>query len=89
MTDNEIIKMIQNAIASTDFKIMSFNRNHECFGNMDLIIANNKQKLEYITDRGDVFCNSKLVVMHGYHVAGEDETPLHLIQAIKDSIKKL
>ena len=87
MSDDEIIKMICDALASTDFKIISFNRNHEFFGNMILVIANGKQRLEYITDRGDIFCNSELVIAHGYHVAGKDDTPIYLIQAIKDSIK--
>ncbi len=89
MTDDEIINMIPNAIVSTDFEIISFNRNHECFGNMVLVIANNKLRLEYITDRDDIFCNSKLVIRHGYHVAGKDGCPLYLVQAIKDNIYKI
>ncbi len=89
MPDNEIIKMIRDAIEYTDFKIVSFNRNHKCFGNMVLVIADNKQKLEYITDRDDIFCNSRLVIKHGYHVAGKDDCPFYLIQAIKNSISKL
>ena len=86
LSDDEIIKMIHDAIVCTDFKIVSFNRNHEYFGNMILVIANNKKRFEYITDRDDVFCNSKLVIRHGYHVAEKDDCPLYLIQAIADSI---
>ena len=89
MTDDEIIKMIRDAIVCTDFEMISFNRNHECFGNMVLVIANKKQRLEYNTDRDDIFCNSKLVIRHGYHVAGKDDCPLYLVQAIKDGIHKI
>ena len=89
MTDDEIIKMIQSAIEFTDFKIISFNRNHEVFGNMNLIIENNKQRLEYITDRDDILSNSKLIFNNGYHVAGEDDCPLFLIKAIKEDISKM
>jgi hypothetical protein len=86
MPDDEIMKMISDTIVCTDYKIISFNRNHECFGNMVLVLANKKQRLEYVTDKDDIFFNSKLVICHGYHVAGEDDCPLYLIKAIKYSI---
>ena len=81
--------LITDEISCTNFKIMLFSRDHKCFGNMILVIANDKQRLEFITDRDDIFCNSKLVVEHGYHVAGKDDCPLYLVLAIKDSINNL
>ena len=88
ISDDDTIQMIHDAVELTDFKITSFNRNHQVFGNMVLVIENNKHRIEYITDRGDIFCNSTLVFRSDYHVAGKDDCPLYLIQAIKDSISK-
>ena len=86
LNDDEIKGRIIQTLEGTDFTLVSFERNHEFFGNMIAVIKSSKKKYTFITDRDDIFCNKKLIKPHGYHVVGEDETPAYLIKAIKDKI---
>ena len=84
--DNEVIKQINQILEGTDFKLISFDRNDEFFGNMIAVIKSPKKKYTFVSDRDDIFCNEKLVIPHGYHIAGLDDTPTYLVKAIKETI---
>lgn len=88
MNDKEIIQDIESILEGTEYKLKSFDRNHGTFGNMIVQIESPNFKYSFITDRDDIFCNNDLVIAHGYHVAGEDDTPIYLAKAIKTLIRK-
>lgn len=87
-SDDEIILHINNILEGTQFKLVSFERNNAAFGNMIVKIKSPRKKLNFITDRDDIFCNDKLLIPHGYHIAGEDDAPEYLVKAIRDTIER-
>lgn len=86
LTDTEIIHMLENALLNTGYRLVSFNRNHGCFGNMIVVIEGNRVKYQFVTDRDDILCNNTMIIPHDYHVAGKDDCPQYLIEAIKKFI---
>ena len=87
-SDEEIKSLINQILEGTDFKLISFERNHEMFGNMIVNIQSEKEKYTFSTDRGDIWCNDndRHSIHAGYHNAGQDDTPTYLIKAIKNTV---
>lgn len=84
--DKETIKQINQTLEGTDFKLISFDRNDEFFGNMIAVIKSSKKKYTFVSDRDDIFCNDELVIPHGYHIAGIDDTPTYFVKAIRETV---
>ena len=86
MEDHEIENSIKAVLIGSHYELMSFNRNHECFGNMAATIRTGKSKFNLVSDRGDIMCNGKLIFTSSYHMEGEDDSPIFLIKAIKQLV---
>lgn len=86
ISDAEIVGMIEDSLQDSDCKLISFERNHQVFGNMIVKIKSRNKKFIFITDRGEVYCNKTLIFFNDYHVAGEDDCPIYLIKAIRKII---
>ncbi len=80
---DSIVKMIENSLLNTKYRLISFERDHSCFGNIIVVIEKGIKKFRFVTDRGDIYCNYDLIIPHGYHEAGKDDTPQYLVEAIK------
>lgn len=87
MNDKDIILRIEKVLEGTKYELKLFERDKQMFGNMVVKIESSDSKYVFVTDRGDIFCNHKLVIEHGYHIAGEDDTPIYLLKAIKTIIE--
>ena len=87
MEDHEIEKSILAILSGTAYELLSFERNHEFFGNMIATIKMGKLKFSFVSDRGDIMCNGKLIFASAYHIAGEDDTPKYLIKAIEQFVR--
>lgn len=87
MEDQEIEKSIIAVLSGTPYALVSFKRNHEYFGNMIATIRTRKSKFNFVSDRGDIMCNDKLIFTSSYHIEGEDDSPLFLIKAIKQLVR--
>ena len=86
LSDDEIISRIQNILYDTNFTLLSFDRNHLVFGNMIVVISDGQKNYRFVTDRGGIFCNNKLLLGSAYHIAGQDDTPVYLITEISKII---
>ena len=82
LSNDKIISLIQNALYNTQFTLLSFDRNHQVFGNMVVVISDGQKSYQFVTDRGDISCNDKLLLDKGYHIAGQDDTPVYLSEEI-------
>jgi hypothetical protein len=87
MNDEEIKQCIINILKDTSYNLLSFERNHSCFGNMVAIIKLGIKKYTFISDRGDILCNGNVVFISDYHVAGEDDTPVYFLKAIEQLVR--
>ena len=82
LSNDEIISRIQNILSNTNFTLLSFDRNHQVFGNMVVVISNGQKNYQFVTDRGEISCNNNFLLDNSYHIAGEDDTPVYLITEI-------
>lgn len=87
MEDHQIKASILNILAGTFYELSYFDRNHMCFGNMIVKIKIGTHIHCFISDRGDIYRNEKLVFSSDYHVAGEDDSPKYLIKAIEQFVR--
>ena len=60
-SDDEVIFQIQNVLNKTNFTLLYFDRNHQAFGNMIVVISDGQKKYKFITDRGEISCNNKFI----------------------------
>ena len=86
LPNDEIISRIQNILYNTNFTLLSFDRNQLVFGNMIVNISNGQKNYQFVTDRGEIFCNNKFLLGNSYHIAGQDDTPVYLITEISKII---
>jgi len=88
MNENDIMQSIERILEGTDYKLEKFGRDLQIFGNMTVQIESLNSIYIFITDRGDIFCNNEIIIPHGYHIAGNDDTPINLLKAIETIIRK-
>ena len=87
LSNAEIISQIQCVLHDTNFKLLSFDKKQQVFGNMIVIISDGQKNYQFVTDRGEISCNNKLLLDSSYHLAGQDDTPIHLITEIDKIIR--
>ena len=86
MTDNDIIINIKKILKGKSHELKLFKRDEQFFGNIIIKIESKNKKYTFITDRGDIFCNNKLIFAHENHFGGNDDTPIYLLKAIESLI---
>lgn len=87
MSDEEIKQSIIKILSDTSYNLLSFERNHGCFGNMVAIIKLGIKKYTFVSDRGEILCNGNVAFTSDYHVAGEDDTPVYFLKVIEQLVR--
>lgn len=86
MNDDEIRQGILKKLNGTSFELLHFERNHKAFGNMIAKIKSENKEYDFISDRGDIYCNGDIILTALYHIAEEDDSPVYLLKAIEQLI---
>jgi hypothetical protein len=86
MNDHEIRQGILKKLNGTSFKLLHLERNHKAFGNMIAKIKSENKEYDFISDRGDIYCNDDIIFTASYHITGEDDSPVYLLKAIEQLI---
>jgi hypothetical protein len=73
---------LSNFLLSKNAKIIKFEYYEKLFGNIILVIEYKQKKYEFITDRGEIYLNDKLVCYNSYHI----KTIEKLIEIISEQI---
>lgn len=71
-------------------EVMDFQYFEKVFGNIVLKIQYRGSQLSFITDRGDIYCNNKLICNYEYIRTENKSTPRKLLEIINlelDSIQ--
>lgn len=87
MEDDQIKAGILDVLKGTAYELLHFERDHVHFGNMIARIKTGKREYCFVSDRDDIFCDDKLIFLHGYHIVGEDDTPTYFIKAIEQLVR--
>ena len=87
MEDYQIKASILTILEGTPYELCCFERNRMCFGNIIAKIKIGAYEHCFTTDRGDIYCNDKLIFSSAYHVVGEDDSPKYLIKAIEQLVQ--
>ena len=75
-----------------NFEVIEFNYYKQIFGNIVLIIKKEEMELNFVTDRGEIYCNSELLCDYEYLRKENKTTPQKLLELIElklETINKL
>ena len=81
---NEMLEMIKSLLP-TNATIVSFDKRF--FGNIVLKLEIGKDTHTFITDRGEIYHNGKMLCNSSYHYTEKEDTFPKLIQLIKQELK--
>lgn len=85
--DNRLKEQIFTLLEGTGYNILEFSINNNFFGNIILtLVSNKKEKLQFVTDRGEIYCNGVLLSDSSYHIVGKDDTPEKLLDVIRKKL---
>ena len=65
------------------FEVIEFNYYKQIFGNIVLRIKKGNKVLNFITDRGEIYCNSELLCGYDYLRDENKSTPQKLLEEIE------
>lgn len=90
ITEQNICEMAERirSILPSGATLVSFDRNEQFFGNLALKITLDRVTHTFVTDRGEIYHNGKLLCDSSYHKAGNDDTFLKLLQLIKRELNR-
>ena len=71
------------------FEVIEFNYYKQIFGNIVLKIKKGEKELTFITDRGEIYCNSELLCDHEYLREKNKTTPQKLLEIIELEFKAI
>lgn len=66
-----------------NFEVIEFNYYKQIFGNIVLKIKKEEIELNFITDRGEIYCNSELLCGYEYLRNENKTTPQKLLELIE------
>ena len=66
-----------------NFEVIEFNYYKKIFGNIVLKIKKEEKELNFITDRGDIYCNSELLCNYDYIRKDNKKTPDKLLEMVE------
>ena len=79
----EIIK----TLLPTNAAVVSFDYNEKVFGNIVLKVEIEKDIHTFITDRGEIYHNGKMLCDSSYHYTEKEDTFPKLLQLINKELK--
>ncbi len=88
MKEKTIKSRIEKLVASYDATLLYFKYYKKIFGNIEVEIVCDGKTYEFITDRGEIYCNKKFICDNSYHIAGADDTIDKLLEVIASTICK-
>ncbi len=71
-----------------NFEVIEFNYYKQIFGNIVLRIKKEGKEFNFITDRGEIYCNSELLCDYEYLRNENKTTPQKLIESKLNTIQK-
>ena len=83
---NEMLEMIKTLLP-TNATVVSFDYNEKVFGNIVLKLEIGKDTHTFITDRGEIYHNGKMLCDSSYHYTEKEDTFSKLLQLIKQELK--
>ena len=83
---NEMLEMIK-AILPTNATVVSFDYYGKVFGNIVLKLEIGNDIHTFITDRGEIYHNGKMLCNSSYHYIEKEDTFPKLLQMIKQELK--
>ena len=83
---NEMLEMIK-ALLPTNATVVSFDYYGKVFGNIVLKLEIGKDTHTFITDRGEIYHNGKMLCNSSYHYTEKEDTFPKLLQLIKQELK--
>lgn len=89
MKEAAILRKISDLAAAYGATLVYFKYYKKTFGNIVVSLEYNRQVYEFITDRGEIYCNKTLVCDNSYHVAGADDTINRLLEVITSTISTI
>ena len=66
-----------------NFEVIEFNYYKQIFGNIVLRIKKEDKELNFVTDRGEIYCNSELLCDYEYLRKENKTTPQKLLEVIE------
>lgn len=66
-----------------NFEVIEFNYYNKIFGNIVLRIKKEGKELNFVTDRGEIYCNSELLSDYEYLRKENKTTPQKLLEVIE------
>ena len=66
-----------------NFEVIEFNYYNKIFGNIVLRIKKEDKELNFVTDRGEIYCNSELLCDYEYLRKENKTTPQKLLEVIE------
>ena len=84
--NNEMVNAIIEVLPN-EFNLISFDYNDKIFGNMIVKIESSNKKYTFVTDRGEIYCNGKMICDSSYRYTENEDTFLKLLSIIKTELK--
>jgi hypothetical protein len=81
----EMLEMLTD-ILPEEVKIISFDYNGRFFGNIIVELSVSNKKHVFVTDRGEIYHNGKLLCDSSYHYFEKQDTFSKLLQLIKSEL---
>lgn len=79
-------EQLKDFLGAYGAELITFDYYSKIFGNFNVVIKVEDKLHTFITDRGEIIHNSKMVCDNSYHVAGCDDTFSKLIEVIKKEL---
>ncbi len=79
-------KILKTILDNYNLKLVKYEYYSKIFGNFNIEIIKQNQLHSFITDRGEIYHNSIMICDNSYHIAGEDDTFLKLVEVIKKEL---
>lgn len=74
---------LSSFLAEYGASIVSFSYYPKIFGNIVVTVSFGSSVYEFITDRGDIYCNKQLICDNSYHIPGRSDTVDKLIEVMR------
>ena len=82
-SNREVLKSILDTYQA---ELVSYEYYQKIFGNYVILINFGEQTHTFVTDRGEIYHNDKMMCDSSYHVDGSDDTFTKLLEIIKQEL---
>ena len=81
--EEELYKRLKSFLATYNADIVSFSYYPKIFGDIVITVDYDGSIYEFITDRGEIWCNDRCICDNSYHRAGQCDTVDQLMIIMK------